>query len=85
MWCLFRYLPIMIGYLVDRDLEQWHCFLQLWNVVQICTAPAIKREDVPFLRILLEEHHNLFKEVYPMASIIPKLHYMIHIPDDIIR
>ena len=83
MWCLFRYLPIMIGDLVD--LEQWHCFLQLCNIVQICTAPAIKREDVPFLRILIEERHNLFKEVYPMAFIIAKLDYMTHIPDDIIR
>lgn len=85
MWCLFRFLPIMIGDLVDSTLKQWHCFLKLWNIVQICTATAIRKDDVPYLKLLIEEHHNLFKEVHPAASIIPKLHYLVHVPDDIIR
>lgn len=85
MWCLFRFLPIMIGDLVDRNLKQWHCFLMLWNIVQICCSQTICKEDVPYLKMLIEEHHMLFKEVYPTASIIPKLHYLIHVPDDIVR
>ena len=42
-----------------------------------------KKDDVPYLRVLIEEHHTLFKGLYPAASIIPKMHYVIHIPDDI--
>lgn len=75
----------MIGDLVESDLPQWLCFLKLWNITQICTAPAITREDVLFLRLLISEHHTLFKEVYPEASFIPKLHYLVHVPDDILR
>ena len=85
MWCLFRFLPIIIGDKVDLDMEEWHCLLKLWNIVQICTAPAIRKDDIPYLRVLIEEHHTLFKRLYPDASIIPKMHYIIHIPDDIAR
>ena len=85
MWCLFRFLPIMIGELVDGNLRNWNCFLKLWNIVQICMAPAIKKDDVAYLRMLIEEHHLLFKELYPNSSIIPKMHFLIHVPDDILR
>ena len=53
--------------------------LTLWNIGQLCNAPAIKKDDVPYLRVLIEEHHTLFKGLYPEASIIPKMHYVIHI------
>ncbi|CAH3115461.1 unnamed protein product [Porites lobata] len=85
MWCLFRFLPILIGDKVDVEMEEWHCLRTLWNIVQLCTAPAIRKDDVPYLRVLIEEHHTLFKRLYPEASIIPKMHYVIHIPDDIAR
>lgn len=85
MWCFFRFLPIMIGDLVDKDLRNWDCFRKLWNIVQICMAPAIPGEDVAYLQILIQEHHTLFRELYPNASIIPKMHFLIHIPDDIHR
>lgn len=83
MWCLFRFLPILIGDKVDVEKEEWRWLWTLWNIVQLCTAPAIKKDDVPYLRVLIEEHHTLFKGLYPAASIIPKMHYVIHIPDDI--
>ena len=85
MWCLFRFLPIMIGDLVDEDLRNWNCFQKLWNIVQICMATAIPGNDVPYLRILIQEHHALFRELYPNASLIPKMHFLVHIPDDIHR
>ena len=85
MWCLFRFLPIMIGDLVDEDLQNWCCFKKLWNIVQMCMAPSIKKDDVAYLRILIQEHHMMFKELYPNASIIPKMHFLIHVPDDILR
>lgn len=85
LWCLFRFLPIIIGERIDVKMEEWHCLLILWNIVQICTSPAIRKDDIPYLRILIEEHHTLFKRLYPNASIIPKMHFLIHVPDDIAR
>lgn len=85
LWCLFRFLPIIIGERIDVKMEEWPCLLILWNIVQICTSPAIRKDDIPYLRILIEEHHTLFKRLYPNASIIPKMHFLIHVPDDIAR
>lgn len=85
MWCFFRFLPIMIGDLVDDQLEIWHCFLKLWNIVQISTAPAITKADTAYLKIMISEHHTMFKRLYPNSSIIPKMHYLIHLPDEIVR
>lgn len=85
MWCLFRMLPLLIGAQVEEGLQHWDCLRKLWNIVQICTAPQIKSDDIALLRVLIEDHHKLFKLLYPDASIIPKLHYMIHIPDEITR
>ena len=75
----------MIGDKVDDNLEHWHCYLKLWNIVQICTAPAITKVDVACLKVMISDHHTMFKRLYPHASIIPKMHYLIHIPDEIRR
>ncbi|XP_028418541.1 uncharacterized protein LOC114543958 [Dendronephthya gigantea] len=85
MWCLFRFLPIMIGDKVDEQLENWHCLLKLWNIVQICTSPGITKADAAYLKVMINDHHKMFKNLYPNASIIPKMHYLIHIPDEIVR
>ena len=82
MWLVFRFLPILIGDKVDMEIEEWRCLRTLWNIVQLCSAPAIRIDDVPYLRVLIEKHHTLFKRLYPEASIIPIMHYVIHIPDD---
>ena len=78
-------LPIIIGERHDVEMEEWHCLLILWNLVQICTSPAIRKDDIPYLRILIEAHHTLFKRLYPNTSVIPKMHFLIHVPDDIAR
>lgn len=75
----------MIGDQIDDQMENWHCFLKLWNIVQICTAPAIAKADAAYLKVMISDHHTMFKRLYPNASIIPKMHYLIHIPDEIVR
>jgi hypothetical protein len=75
----------MLGPLVEEQIKPWNCLKKLWNIVQICTSPEINCEDIALLRSLIQGHHELFKEAYPNATIIPKHHYLIHVPDDIIR
>ena len=38
----------------------------------------ISEGTVNYLSIIIEEHHSLFKKLYPDKSITPKMHYMIH-------
>ena len=32
------------------------------------------------LQFLIEQHHEAFAVLYPIVSITPKMHYMIHMP-----
>ena len=85
MWCLMRFLPIMIGDIIPDDIQAWQCFQMLWNITSICSAREISDEQISYLKVLVAEHHELFKVVYPNCSIIPKLHYLVHVPELITR
>lgn len=85
MLCLFTFLPLILGDIIEHDDQTWLCLRLLWNIVQICTARKVDATDVAYLRILIDDHHKLFRTVYPQASIIPKMHYLIHVPDDMLR
>lgn len=85
MWCLGRLLPLMIGSDVPPGNECWDCFLLLMTIVDYVFAPVTSKEILDYLKELIETHHKLFKEVYPLSPIIPKLHYVVHIPEWIKR
>ena len=72
MWCLAINLPLMIGGLVpDNDA----CF----------ASTVIHNLVVAYLQVIIQGHHERFKELYPGCPIIPKMHYMIHMPRAILR
>lgn len=70
----------MIGEHIDPDDKHWKNFLLQLKIVDYVFAPAITEEIAAYLRVLIQEHHLAFKTLYPMAPIIPKMHYMIHYP-----
>ena len=43
-------------------------------------APVIRLDSIQNLKKLIEEHLNKFKELFPGKNILPKQHYMLHIP-----
>lgn len=77
MWCLARFLPVMIGSLVPEDDEHWQVLLEIMDVV---LSPETTEHAVGVLEGLIEEHHYRFVDLYPGRSIIPKMHYMVHYP-----
>ena len=79
MWCLGRLLSLMIGNDVPQGDKSWSCFLLLLTIIDYVFAPSV--EILDYLKELIDTHHQLFKEVYPLSPIIPKLHYVIHIPE----
>ena len=84
MWLLSRCLPLLIGHFVPVD-ESWQCFSLLLCILDICTSHSCSTDTVAYLITLIEEHHVLFKEVYPHASITPKMHFLVHYPEQILR
>lgn len=81
MWCLGRLLPLMLGEDVPLGDQHWECFLLMLTIVDYVFAPVISNDDIPYLKDLIQEHHEMFREVYPLCPVIPKMHYMIHLPE----
>lgn len=85
MMTLSQELPLLIGDKIKVHDKNWDSFLLLLRICSIAISPVITPDTVAYLRILIEEKLVLFRQLYPDASIIPKLHYMIHYPAQIIR
>uniref|UniRef100_A0A1X7VGD3 DUF4218 domain-containing protein n=1 Tax=Amphimedon queenslandica TaxID=400682 RepID=A0A1X7VGD3_AMPQE len=83
MLLIARIFPFIIGDKVSEDDMHYKCFLMLLKILNIVMSPYIIHEVPPYLRVLIEEHHSLFVELYPNESFIPKLHYLIHYPKQI--
>lgn len=80
MWLLGRILPLVIGDFVPEDEEKWENFICLMKIVDILFSPKISMDQVGYLARIITEHHRTFRQLYPEASVIPKMHFMIHMP-----
>ncbi len=81
--CLIRNLPLIFGEIVPEGDTNWHLLLLLLHIVNIVFSPCITEGMTVFLKHLIEEHHRLFKNVYPQNNLIPKHHFMIHYAESI--
>ena len=54
LWCLGRYLPLLIGDLVAEGNEYWECFMLLLEIVDILFAPCISEGQIAHLRLLIQ-------------------------------
>ena len=80
MWLLGRILPYMIGEHIPPTDEHWQNYLQLLQIVDLLFAPSISEDEVGYLYVLITEHHHKFISLYSNSKLIPKHHYMIHMP-----
>uniref|UniRef100_A0A1X7UBD0 C2H2-type domain-containing protein n=1 Tax=Amphimedon queenslandica TaxID=400682 RepID=A0A1X7UBD0_AMPQE len=81
IWYLARLLPLMIGEHIPVDNDNWNNFMLLVTIVDYIFAPLTSDEISSYVAMLLKEHHERFTELYPNSPIIPKMHYMIHLPE----
>ena len=83
MMTLMRLLPFMIGEFVDKDDSHWQCFLLLWDICCVTTAFEVTAADATHLAWMVEVYLEEFRSLYD-ASVIPKLHYLVHLPQQIV-
>ena len=83
MWCLIRYLPLMIGDLVPEDNEHLELTLLLLECMDFIFSPETTIEETSFLKQLINNHHNFFLRMYPDRNLKPKHHFMTHYPQQI--
>lgn len=86
MWTIATILPLAIGDCVPVDHPAWECFLTLLKISKICTAKVIPPRIAEFyLSSLIEQYLQQFKECFPSVHMTPKMHYMVHFPQQILR
>ena len=81
MWCLARLLPLMIGEIIYDDDPYWNNFVLLLTIVDYVLAPVVSKDCIAYLRVLIDDHHQSFKALYPNCRFTPKMHYLVHYPD----
>ena len=80
MWFLGRILPYMIGEHVPPTDEHWQNYLWLLHIVYLLFAPSISEDEVGYLNVLITQHHQKFVSLYSSSKLLPKHHYVIHMP-----
>lgn len=85
MWCLARILPLVVGEWIPEDDTHYCTFLILRSILDITMAPLLSIGKAMHLRELIDEYHQSFKLCYPENSVIPKMHYIVHLPKWILR
>ena len=73
-------LPLLIGDLIPDDDQYWELSLKLMDIVDILFSPKTSDDYAAYLSTLIYEHHHDFRRLYPDCTIIPKMHFMIHMP-----
>jgi hypothetical protein len=84
MWCLSRFLPLLIGDLVQEENSRWQNLILLLQIEEIVFAPKTTVQLAAYLDVLVGDYLEDFSKLYE-RPIIPKQHYMVHYPRQIVR
>jgi hypothetical protein len=86
MMTLIRFLPLALGKYVPDDDEHWACFLIFWDICNLALAFRIRDTDSGNMAWMVELYLDLFSTLYSEeASFIPKLHQLVHLPEQMLR
>ena len=83
MLLLVRKLPFILGHRIPKENEYWHCFLLLKKIIDIVLCPLMSEGSLSSLKLLIKEHHSKFVSNYGSKAFIPKMHFLVHYPDQI--
>lgn len=77
-WCLFRFIPLILGAKIPEGNEDWEVLLKFREIVDIIFAPEIPASRLPYLEVLVQTFLTELTVRYGPTAITPKLHYMVH-------
>jgi hypothetical protein len=83
MWCLIRYLPLVIGDLVPEGNKHLELILLLLECIDFIFSREVTIEESFFIEHLIKDPNNHFLELYPDHHLKPKHHFMTHYPSQI--
>ena len=80
MWLLGRMLPLMVGRYIPEDDLHWKSYLDLLRILTLATAVEMTQETISLMSMLVENYLTRYNTLYP-NSMTPKLHYLVHLPE----
>ena len=81
MLLLLRILPFLIGDRIPENDECWKCFILLRKIIDIVLSAIVSDSLCSSLKLLVNEHHAAFVKLYGSESYIPKMHFLVHYPE----
>ncbi|CAC5376006.1 unnamed protein product [Mytilus coruscus] len=85
MLSLISILPFIMARKIERGNKKGLTFLKLIQITFVCHSPDEAQETVEDLQKLVESHHMNFRQEYPKASVLPKMHFLVHMANQIQR
>ena len=76
--------PLIVGDLIPDNDDNWENFLKLLKIEEIVFASTCSVKLAAYLAVLVEEYLEQFTKNYD-RRVIPKQHFMVHYPTQIIR
>lgn len=80
MWLMARILPLIVGDLVPEGDPYWDNYITMMRITDLLFTNKLHEDGVGYLAHLIYSHHTKFKQLYPNQSVIPKMHFMVHMP-----
>jgi hypothetical protein len=85
MLVLFHNLPFILGFNLLNCNFYWQNFLRLLQIVNISLCFFYNDLTVISLQSLIYEYLFHFKKLHPEVEFTPKMHYMIHLPKQLVE
>ena len=83
MLTLVQVLPFLIGDKISEQDDHWLCYLLLRMIIDIVLCPFANENLCSSLKLLIKEHHSKFISLYGSSSYTPKMHFLVHYPEQI--
>ena len=81
MIILFNNLPLLIGEKFTSDNLFLKNFIRLINIINVCLCYYYDSTTILHLKSEIEKYLKSFKELYPDVQFTPKMHFLIHLPN----
>lgn len=83
MLILVQILPFLVADKIPENEGHWVCFLLLRKILDVVLCPVVSEALCSSLKILVKEHHEKFVDLYGAGAYIPKMHFLVHYPEQI--
>ena len=80
MLCLVKILPFLIGDRVPVGDPMWSLYLLLRDIMDLVFADTCTVGDSVYLKCKVDDHHSLFRSLFPDRNMLPKHHMLVHYP-----